>query len=43
VIGGYRTDAYLIARDGQTVETTAAADPLNGKILKVELTLTAPK
>jgi hypothetical protein len=43
VIGGYRTDAYLIARDGQTVETTAAADPLTGKILKVELTLTAPK
>ena len=43
VIGGYRTDAYLIARDGQTVETTAAADPLSGRILKVELTLTAPK
>lgn len=43
VIGGYRTDAYLIAREGQTVETTAAADPLNGKILKVELTLTVPK
>ena len=43
VIGGYRTDAYLIAREGQTVETTAAADPLSGRILKVELTLTAPK
>jgi hypothetical protein len=43
VIGGYRTDAFLIARDGQTVETTAAVDPLSGRILKVELTLTAPK
>ena len=43
VIAGYRTDAFLIARDGQTVETTAAADPLSGRILKVELTLTAPK
>jgi hypothetical protein len=43
VIGGYRTDSYLIARDGQTVETTVATDPLNGKQLKIELTLTAPK
>jgi hypothetical protein len=43
VIGGYRADSYLIARDGQTVETTVATDPLNGKQLKIELTLTAPK
>jgi hypothetical protein len=43
VIGSYRTDFYLLARDGQTVETTAATDPLSGKILKVELTLTVPK
>jgi hypothetical protein len=43
VIGGYRTDSYLIARDGQTVETTVATDPLNGKQLKIELTLSAPK
>jgi hypothetical protein len=43
VIGGYRTDSYLIARDGQTVETTVATDPLNGKQLKIELTLTSPK
>jgi hypothetical protein len=43
VIGGYRTDSYLIARDGQTVETMVATDPLNGKQLKIELTLSAPK
>jgi hypothetical protein len=43
VIGGYRADSYLIARDGQTVETTVATDPLNGKQLKIELTLSAPK
>ncbi len=28
-------------RDGQTVETTIATDPLNGKQLKIELTLNA--
>jgi hypothetical protein len=43
LIGGYRTDSYLIARDGQTVETMVATDPLNGKQLKIELTLSTPK
>jgi hypothetical protein len=43
VLGGYRTDSYLIARDGQTVETTVATDPLNGKQLKIELILSVPK
>jgi hypothetical protein len=43
VIGQYKTDVYLIARDGQTVETTVATDPLNGKQLKIEVTLTTPK
>jgi hypothetical protein len=43
VIGGYRTDSYLIARDGQTVETTVATGPRNGKQLKIELARTSPK
>jgi hypothetical protein len=43
VIGQYKTDVFLIARDGQTVETTVATDPLNGKQLKIEVTLTTPK
>ena len=43
VIGQYRTTEYLIMRDGQTLETTAATDPLNGKQLKIEITINAVK
>jgi hypothetical protein len=43
VIGQYKTTEYLIARDGQTVETTVATDPLNGRQLKIELTLNVLK
>jgi hypothetical protein len=43
VIGQYKIDVYLVVRDGQTVESTVATDPLTGKILKIELTLTALK
>jgi hypothetical protein len=43
VIGQYKTTEYLVARDGQTVETTVATDPLNGKQLKIELTLNVLK
>jgi hypothetical protein len=43
VIGQYKTDVYLLVRDGQTVESTVATDPLTGKVLKIELTLTLLK
>jgi hypothetical protein len=43
IIGQYKTTEYLLARDGQTVETTVATDPLNGKQLKIELTLNVLK
>ncbi|MBV9888580.1 MAG: hypothetical protein JO119_18705 [Acidobacteria bacterium] len=43
VIGQYKTTEYLIARDGQTIETTVATDPLNGRLLKIELTLNVLK
>jgi hypothetical protein len=43
VIGQYKTTEYLLARDGQTVETTVATDPLNGRQLKIELTLNVLK
>jgi hypothetical protein len=43
IIGQYKTTEYLIARDGQTIETTVATDPLNGKQLKIELTLNVLK
>jgi len=43
VIGQYKTTEYLVMRDGQTVETTVATDPLNGRQLKIELTLNVQK
>ena len=43
VIGQYRTTEYLIMRDGQTLESTAATDPLNGKQLKIEITINSVK
>ena len=43
VIGQYKTDFYFVAREGQTIESTVATDPLNGKQLKIEFTLTPVK
>jgi hypothetical protein len=43
VIGQYKTQEYLIMRDGQTVECTVATDPLTGRTLKIELTLNVMK
>jgi hypothetical protein len=43
VIGQYKTDVYLVVRDGQTVENTVATDPLSGRLLKIELTLSVAK
>jgi hypothetical protein len=43
VIGQYKTDVYVMIRDGQTIESTVATDPLSGNVLKIELTLTVLK
>jgi hypothetical protein len=43
VIGQYKTDLYLLLRNGQTVESTLATDPLSGRLLKIEFTLTVVK
>jgi hypothetical protein len=43
VIGQYKTELYLLLRDGQTVESTLATDPLSGRLLKIEFTLTVVK
>jgi hypothetical protein len=43
VIGQYKTDVNLLLRDGQTVESTVATDPLTGRLMKIELTLTVVK
>jgi hypothetical protein len=43
VIGQYKISQLLVMRDGQTLETTVATDPLNGKQLRIELTLNVLK
>lgn len=43
VIGQYKTDVNLLLRDGQTVDSTVATDPLTGRLMKIELTLTIVK
>jgi hypothetical protein len=43
VIRSVRSDLYLSLRDGQTVESTAAADPISGRIVRVEVTLNVLK
>jgi hypothetical protein len=43
VIGQFKTEVYLVLREGQTVESTVATDPLTGRLMKIELTLTAAK
>jgi hypothetical protein len=43
VIGQYKIDAMMIAREGQPVESTTATDPISGHTLKIDLTLTVLK
>jgi hypothetical protein len=43
VIGQYKTDVNLLVRDGQTIESTVATDPLSGRLMKIELTLMVVK
>jgi hypothetical protein len=43
VIRQYRSDLTLLLRDGQTVESTFATDPLTGKVFKVSVTLSLLK
>jgi hypothetical protein len=39
IIRQFKSDLTLIQRDGQTVESTFATDPLTGKLFKVSVTL----
>jgi hypothetical protein len=43
VIRQFRSDLSLLLRDGQTVESTFATDPLSGKVFKVEVALSILK
>ena len=43
VIGQYKIDAVMIAREGQPVESTTATDPISGRTLKIDVTLSVLK
>jgi hypothetical protein len=43
VIRDVRSEFDLSMRDGQTIETTMATDPLNGRIVRIEVTLSVLK
>lgn len=43
IIHSFKSDLDLKLREGQTIETTMATDPISGKVMKVEVTLAAIK
>ena len=43
IIRNFRSELDLKLREGQTIETTMATDPISGKVMKVEVTLSAVK
>ena len=43
VIQTYNSALYLLMRDNQTIEATTATNPLNGRVLKVLVTLNVEK
>jgi hypothetical protein len=43
IIRQFRSDSEVIIRDGQTLETNFATDPVSGKVIKLEVTLDVPK
>ena len=43
IIRQFRSDGEVIIRDGQTLETNFATDPVSGKIIRLEVTLEVPK
>lgn len=43
IIRSFRSDLDLKLREGQTVESTVATDPISGKVLKVEVSFTVLK
>lgn len=42
-IGSFRSEVDLKLREGQTLESTVAADPISGKVMKVEVSLSVVK
>ena len=43
IIQQFKSELNLTVREGETVESTLATDPLSGKVTKVQVTLTAVK
>jgi hypothetical protein len=43
VIQRFSTEVDLLLRDGQTIQSTLASDPISGRVSKVEVTLTVVK
>lgn len=43
IIRQFKTDLMLAMRDGQTVQTTQAADPLSGRVLTITVTINVVK
>lgn len=43
VVQQFRTEVELLMRDGQTVQSTLATDPVSGRVTKVEVTINALK
>lgn len=43
IIRQFKTDLNLTMRDGQTIQTTQAADPLSGRVLTITVTMNVAK
>jgi Flp pilus assembly secretin CpaC len=43
IIRQFRVSLNMLVRDGQTVQATAASDPVSGRVLKIEVTLSVLK
>jgi hypothetical protein len=43
IIRQFRSESEVIIRDGQTLETNFATDPVTGKVIKLEVTVEVPK
>ena len=43
IIRQFKTELNLTMRDGQTIQTTQAADPLNGRVLTITVTMNVVK
>jgi hypothetical protein len=43
IVQQFRTQVNLLIRDGQTIQSTVATDPVTGHVTKVDVTLNAIK